>query len=65
MIEKSIDNAATIAAQIEEASPAEAAKLWTDVAGDRTLAIKVHRTLGTAGCTRLAEKLHEFSNNFE
>ncbi len=59
------DNAADIAAKIQEAEPVEAASLWIDVAENRTLAIKVHESLGQEGRVRLAEKLQEAIKNFE
>jgi len=59
------DNAASIAAKIEEAAPEEAASLWINVAEDRHLAIKVHESLGEEGRVRLAEKLQEVVNKFE
>jgi hypothetical protein len=59
------DNAANIAAKIQEADPQEAASLWIDVAENRTLAIKVHESLGEEGRRRLAEKLQEVVNKFE
>ena len=51
-----------IARQLAEASPAHAAALWTTIAEDKTLAIKVHDALGSAGRVELAHKLGELSD---
>jgi|TARA_R110001599_G_scaffold130588_1_gene305866 hypothetical protein len=51
-----------IARQLAEASPAHAATLWTTIAEDKTLAIKVHDALGSAGRVELAHKLGELSD---
>ena len=51
-----------IARQLAEASPAHAATLWTTIAEDKTLAIRVHDALGSAGRVELAHKLGELSD---
>ena len=40
---------ADIARQLAEATPAQAATIWTTIAEDKTLAIRVHDALGSAG----------------
>mgnify|MGYP003630971691 FL=1 len=51
-----------IARQLAEASPAHAATLWTTIAEDKTLAIKVHAALSPMGRVELAHKLGELSD---
>ena len=53
---------ADIARQLAEATPAQAATIWTTVAEDKTLAIRVHDALGSAGRVELAHKLGELSD---
>ena len=51
-------NDITVLAQtLTQASPSEAAKIWTNVAGNRTLAIKVHKLLTQQQRLDLVEKL--------
>ena len=54
---------ADIARQLAEATPAQAATIWTAVAEDKSLAIRVHDALGSAGRVDLAHKLGESSDN--
>ena len=46
-----------LAQTLTQASPSEAAKIWTNVAGNRTLAIKVHKLLTQQQRLDLVEKL--------
>ena len=55
-------NPADIARQLAQASPELAATIWTAVAEDKTLAIRVHDALGSAGRVELAHKLGELSD---
>lgn len=48
---------AVLAQSLTQASPTEAAKIWTNVAGNRTLAISVHNLLTHQQRIDLAEKL--------
>jgi hypothetical protein len=48
---------ATLAQTLTQADPTEAAKIWTNVAGNRTLAISVHSMLTHQQRIDLAEKL--------
>jgi hypothetical protein len=51
-------NDITVLAQtLTQADPTEAAKIWTNVAGNRTLAISVHNLLTHQQRIDLAEKL--------
>lgn len=51
-------NDITVLAQtLTQASPSEAAKIWTNVAGNRTLAISIHKLLTQQQRIDLAEKL--------
>ena len=51
-------NDITVLAQtLTQASPTEAAKIWTNVAGNRTLAISVHNLLTHEQRLELVEKL--------
>jgi len=49
--------AKTLAATLEEASPAEAASLWMKLIEDKELAIEVHSELSEEGKIVLAQKL--------
>ena len=51
-----------IVKQLEEASPALAASIWTKVAEDRALAIAVHESLSPKAKVELAKKLAESQN---
>ena len=53
---------ADIARQLAQASPELAATIWTAIAEDKTLAIRVHDALGSAGRVELAHKLGELSD---
>ena len=46
-----------LAQTLTQASPSEAAKIWTNVAGNRTLAISIHKLLTQQQRIHLAEKL--------
>jgi len=46
-----------LAQTLTQANAAEAAKIWTNVAGNKTLAIKVHKMLTHEQRLALAEKL--------
>ena len=51
-------NDITVLAQtLTQASPSEAAKIWTNVAGNKSLAISVHKLLTQQQRIELAEKL--------
>ena len=51
-------NDITVLAQtLTQASPSEAAKIWTNVAGNKTLAIKVHKLLTHEQRLELVAKL--------
>ena len=52
-----INDIATLAQTLTQADPSEAAKIWTNVAGNRTLAISVHSMLTHQERIDLAEKL--------
>ena len=47
----------TLAQTLTQASAAEAARIWTNVAGNRTLAISVHKLLTQQQRLELVEKL--------
>ena len=51
-----------IAKELAQASPELAASIWTTVAEDRHLAIRVHEALGQAGRVDLAHKLGELED---
>ena len=51
-----------IVAQLEGASPALAASIWTKVAENRALAIEVHERLTPKARVELAKKLAESQN---
>ena len=53
---------ADIARQLAQASPEQAATIWTTIAEGKTLAIRVHDALGSAGRVDLAHKLGELSD---
>ena len=46
-----------LAQTLTQATPSEAARIWTNVAGNKTLAIKVHKMLTHEQRLALAEKL--------
>jgi|TARA_R110000796_G_scaffold6922_4_gene24135 hypothetical protein len=54
-----------IAKELRDASPQEAADLWTIVSEDKYLAIRVHDILGKAGAVSLAHKLGKVADNGE
>ena len=52
-----INDIATLAQTLTQADPSEAARIWTNVAGNRALAISVHSMLTHQERIDLAEKL--------
>ena len=62
MTTKPADIARQLAQASPEATPAQAATIWTTIAEDKTLAIRVHDALGSAGRVELAHKLGELSD---
>ena len=53
----SVNDITVLAQSLTKANPKEAARIWTNVAGDKILAIKVHKLLTHAQRIELAEKL--------
>jgi hypothetical protein len=53
----SVNDITVLAQSLTQADPSEAARIWTNVAGDKSLAIKVHKLLTHAQRIELAEKL--------
>ncbi len=56
-----VEEALEIAKELALATPEQAASIWTKVAEDKRLAIKVHDALGRAGRVSLAHKLGKIS----
>ena len=52
-----------LAQTLAQASPSEAAKIWTNVAGNKSLAISVHKLLTQQQRIDLAEKLTRAEKN--
>ena len=52
-----------LAQTLTQASPSEAAKIWTNVAGNKSLAISVHKLLTQQQRIDLAEKLTRAEKN--